>query len=309
MTTLEEQMRMMPDIAYSDSRMHGNDVAMHFFSNPGNQDWGSAIDGARYGSYHQSDISDMVEDGAILDAKTGQAYASSTTNLSGAQKLQEAYEAFCRTYAGSRMIQQIGKPDWDGYAYLDLKKGAMAACLSAKNGHRTLAWDKGAASLMDAGLMTGPDLEQAVLSNLSRYGHAFGNPDSDPTVVRAAAFYEAMRHETGHYHHFNNIFDRPVEVEEFKTYMETAKFYRQLAEETKDSSYAMSKFYEAIADTSEAKASRYGSDADSNHCQDSGDRYTGLEQVVGNSCEGPADAGGAQSSHDSCGDCGGSCGE
>ena len=302
MTTLDEQMRMMPDVAYAFSRSHGNAVAMHFFSNPGYTDWGAAVGGARYGTYHPSDISDMLEDGAILDAKTGQGYSKSTTALSGAQKVQAGYEAFCRTYAGSRMIQQMGKPDWAAYAVGDMGSNAMAACISQKDGTRILAWNKGYNSLVDAGLMTGPDLEKAVMDNLARYGHVFGNPDKDPTVVKAAAFYEAMRHEAGHYHHFNNIFDRPVDAEEYQTYMETAQFYRQLAEETKDSNYAMSKFYGAIADVSEAKASMYGRDSQYCHDKASDDQQSGLEAALELDCD--ATEGSAQDaeSSDSAGD-------
>ncbi len=262
--------------------------------------------GPGYATYTPSDIADMLEDGAILDAKTGAGHAKSTTALSGAEKVQAGYEAFCRTYAGSRMIQQMGKPEWDGYAIGPLREGAMAATISDPDGTRILAWDKGYGSLIDAGLLTGPDLERAVLDNIARYGHALGNPQVDPTVAKAAAFYEAMRHEAGHYHHFNNIFDRPVESEEYQTYMETAQFYRQLAEETKDSNYAMSKFYEAIADVSEAKASMYGRDSQYRQDKASDDQQSGLEEaleldcgvnegsaqdaeVCGSACDGSAD--------------------
>lgn len=285
MTTLEEQMRMMPDVAYAGSRAHGNTVAIHFFSNPSNRDWSSAMGGPGYATYTPSDISDMLEDGAILDARTGKGYAKSPTALSGAQKVQASYDAFCRTYAGSRMIQQMGKPAWDAYAVGDLGSGAMAACISQKNRTRILAWNKDYGSLIDAGLLTGPDLERAVLDNLSRYGHVFGNPDADPTVVKAAAFYEAMRHEAGHYAHFNNIFDRPVGAEEYQTYLETAQFYRQLAEETKDSNYAMSKFYEAIAESSEKKASMYSRDSQYHNNKASDDQESALEQALELNCD------------------------
>lgn len=204
--------------------------------------------------YQAEDISDLLSNGAIYDPKTGSAVGSSESNIQDAKGVQSAYEAFTRSYAGSKMAGQMGVPKWDAYAVMDMGDSALAATISYGDGRKVLAWNSKYLDRVNAASMSQAQLEAAVIDSINRYGHALASPE----VAKAADFYEANYHEGRHYQHGSQVFNRSRAEEEYATYMETAQFYRSLAEQTKDSNYGISKFYDAIADRSEAKARIYG---------------------------------------------------
>ena len=260
MTTHEEQQLMDRSIVYA-NMPSSQGPSMFFLSQEHQVDgWEHAMGGAgwMHGAgwmqYQESDISDLLSKGGQYFKDSGNSYGPNQSYRDGARKVMESYEAFSRTHAGREMISTLGNPKWDGYAMLDLEGGALAATISYTDGRKVLAWNSKYMHCIDAGLLAGPHLEEAIMNAIDRYGHPLG----DPLVSAAANFYEASYHEPVHNKHGRKVFNRSRESEEFATYMETATFYRGLAEKVKDSSYAMSKFYEAIAERSEYKARMFG---------------------------------------------------
>lgn len=234
--------------------------------------------GSGFSHYKESDISDLLAHGGQYFPDSGNVYGQSDGYKGGAKKVAESYQSFARTRAGQQMITQMGLPAWDGYAMLDLPGNALAATISYSDGRKILAWNSKYMDRIDAGLLAGPHLEQAVLDAVQRYGHPF----ADPVVASAADFYEAAFHEGRHNQHGHTVFNRSKESEEFATYRETAQFYRGLAEEVKDRDYAMAKFYEAIADRSDAKAKIYGRGGEGAHVE-SLNPGGSLESIAGSS--------------------------
>ena len=250
--------------------------------------WEHAIGAPQWGHYQESDISDLLSNGGQYFKESGNSYGPSQSYRDGAKKVMESYEAFSRTHAGSVMISKMGLPAWDGYAMIDMGDGPLAATISYAGGRKILAWNSRYMDRIDAGLLAGPHLEEAVMQAIDRYGH----PLLDPGVRAASEFYEGAYHEGRHNHHGSKIFNRSRESEEFATYMETAGFYRGLAEKVKDSSYAMSKFYEAIAERSEYKARIFGKGGEDAHI----DSLEGIEGSANGSGDGNGDGFGSSAS-------------